>query len=204
MTSVARHGDLSRVRQLAVVNRHYGGAAEHVLEHKRRTSARMGSGVADERSDLDDLIQDLESVVSRARLMLDWDRTRTSEERTAGRIVSLTDYFDAKRTPVVGTRAPEEAGEDVARVFRELADRWREETEFVASPRAAYAHEAYLQIIGLGPTAIPLLLRDLEEGIDDWFWALACITRENPAAGMTDFEHARHAWLDWGRTHRNV
>jgi hypothetical protein len=60
-------------------------------------------------------------------------------------------------------------------------------------------HPCYLQIIGLGPPAVPLLLRELQRAPNHWLWALHAITRQNPAAGVMNLRQAIAAWLDWGR-----
>ena len=51
------------------------------------------------------------------------------------------------------------------------------------------------------PEALPLLFVELRERPNFWFWALAAITRENPAAGIKGFAAARTAWLDWADAH---
>lgn len=88
------------------------------------------------------------------------------------------------------------------RRFRKLARVWKAETELVSKVTKKVMHPAYQRIIGMGESAIPLILNDLEEnGPDDWFWALTAITDENPIkkemagnmAAMTE------AWLQWGR-----
>ena len=60
---------------------------------------------------------------------------------------------------------------------------------------------SYQRIIGLGPSAIPLILRELENEPGHWFWALAALTGENPAAQGTagNVDAMREAWLQWGR-----
>jgi len=60
---------------------------------------------------------------------------------------------------------------------------------------------SYQQIIGLGPSAIPLILRELENEPGHWFWALAALTGENPAGqgAVGNVEAMRQAWLQWGR-----
>jgi hypothetical protein len=62
-------------------------------------------------------------------------------------------------------------------------------------------HPAYQMIIGMGPEAVPLLLRELESNVDNWFWALRAITEEDPvpASARGDGEAMAKAWLDWGR-----
>jgi hypothetical protein len=53
----------------------------------------------------------------------------------------------------------------------------------------------------MGPTVVPLLLRDLEKNGNHWFWALKVITGASPVPPedrgnvpkVTDY------WLRWGR-----
>lgn len=87
--------------------------------------------------------------------------------------------------------------------FKKLAKTWKSETELVSKVTKRIFHPAYQKIIGMGESAIPLILNDLlENGPDDWFWALTAITDENPItkemagnmAAMTE------AWLQWGKT----
>ena len=86
--------------------------------------------------------------------------------------------------------------------FNKLAKAWKSETELVSKVTKRILHPAYQKIIGMGESAIPLILKDLSEnGPDDWFWALTAITDENPIrkeiagnmAAMTE------AWLQWGK-----
>jgi hypothetical protein len=61
---------------------------------------------------------------------------------------------------------------------------------------------SYPRIIGLGPSALPLILESLEEQPQHWFWALQAVTGENPVtpehvglmAEMTG------DWLKWARS----
>lgn len=84
--------------------------------------------------------------------------------------------------------------------FDSLAEEWRTATEFVSSLHEMFLHPAYQRIIGLGPAAVPLILRELRDHPDWWFWALTHVTGVNPvspeAAG--DFDQMRSAWLKWG------
>ncbi|MEA2166522.1 MAG: hypothetical protein QOK37_4649 [Thermoanaerobaculia bacterium] len=88
-------------------------------------------------------------------------------------------------------------------VFEELVLLWSTETAHLSSPVRLTEHPAYRQIIGLGPSVLPLVLRDLAEQRHFWFPALNAITGENPvpddAAG--DVERMAHAWIEWGREH---
>lgn len=86
-------------------------------------------------------------------------------------------------------------------LFVELGDQWLAETGAQSSLAKQYAHPAYQRIVGLGPAAVPLLLRELEAEPNYWFHALRAITGEDPVTqeargnlrAMTD------AWLAWGR-----
>lgn len=64
--------------------------------------------------------------------------------------------------------------------FNDLATKWRNTRNSVGSVLEMCSNFAYQQIIGMGQDAIPLILRDLENDIDHWFWALGAITGANP------------------------
>ena len=72
--------------------------------------------------------------------------------------------------------APQQA--ELERTFFELANRWRDETALLSSVTRTAMHPAYQRIIGMGPAAVPLILRELEQRPDHWFWALTAITGE--------------------------
>jgi len=86
------------------------------------------------------------------------------------------------------------------RRFRDLADRWHKDTRVLSSVTRMAMHPAYQQIIGMGPAAIPLILRDLKETHDHWLWALYAITGVDPAPDGASFDEAVDAWLAWGKS----
>lgn len=88
---------------------------------------------------------------------------------------------------------------DLEQRFRELAKKWHKETRFISSVTKMVTHPAYLRIIGMGPEAVPLLLRELERTRDHWFVALHAITGKDPAPSGASFDEAVEAWLAWGR-----
>jgi hypothetical protein len=104
--------------------------------------------------------------------------------------------------PEVSAPRATTATESTARRFRVLADHWRQDTGMMASPKRRFMHNAYQQIIGMGRDAVPLILAELRDRPDDWFWALAAITGEDPAKGEVEFEKARAQWLDWAKSRR--
>ena len=87
--------------------------------------------------------------------------------------------------------------------FRQLVAQWKEETRFLSSIHEMVSHPAYLQIIGLGNQAVPLLLDELRREPDHWFVALQAITGTNPIpqSASGDVEKMTQAWLAWGEQH---
>ncbi len=85
--------------------------------------------------------------------------------------------------------------------FRALAAHWKAETGFTSSTTEIAMHPAYQQIIGMGPAVVPLLLRELEQNLDHWFWALSAITGADPVpeASRGRIKEMAEAWLRWGR-----
>lgn len=83
--------------------------------------------------------------------------------------------------------------------FSSLVAQWQVATASSSSVAHMSMHPAYQRIIGLGEAAVPLLLEELRERPDHWFWALHAITGEDPAQGQTEFDAAVEAWLGWGR-----
>jgi hypothetical protein len=93
---------------------------------------------------------------------------------------------------------------DFARELRETFDtlvtEWRRDTASQLPARRAM-NFAYQQIIGMGRDALPLILEELAREMDDWFWALAAITRTDAAEGTESLSDATKAWLQWGTEH---
>jgi hypothetical protein len=85
--------------------------------------------------------------------------------------------------------------------FEQLARLWHERTGHLSSITAKAMDEHYQNIIGIGPDAVPLILHELEERPDHWFWALTAITGEDPVApeDAGDLERMAQAWLRFGR-----
>jgi hypothetical protein len=85
--------------------------------------------------------------------------------------------------------------------FIRLRDEWKAQRGLYSSTTKLTMHPAYQKIIGMGPAAIPLLLRELETEVDSWFWALRAITEEDPVPPemIGDGQAMAMAWLHWGR-----
>ena len=86
------------------------------------------------------------------------------------------------------------------RLLESLADRWTQETRFTSADSEIVMHDAYQQIIGLGPAVLPLIFRELQQRLGLWFWALRAITREDPVRpeDVGRVKKMAEAWLQWG------
>ncbi len=83
-----------------------------------------------------------------------------------------------------------------------LLSRWREETAYLSSSTAITGHPAYLELIALGPVALPSLFHDLEQTLDGHLsLALTAITGAHPIPAEERGQICRIAqtWLRWAR-----
>jgi hypothetical protein len=85
--------------------------------------------------------------------------------------------------------------------FRMLAQAWKRDVLNCSSVTQMAIHPAYQQIIGMGPDALPLILRELRREPNHWFWALRAITGEDPVSpgSRGRLSEMAEAWLRWGR-----
>jgi hypothetical protein len=85
--------------------------------------------------------------------------------------------------------------------FSELAKKWKSERRSTSFSSVIAMHPAYQRIIGMGKEAVPLILRDIENEPDHWFWALRAITGEDPVSSEIrgDMQKMADAWVKWGR-----
>jgi hypothetical protein len=86
------------------------------------------------------------------------------------------------------------------RQFRQLTRWWKRDTEYQSSPTRIAMHPGYQRVIGMGPAALPFILKDLEATDAPWFWALQAITGEDPvpAEDRGYIDRMKRAWLRWG------
>lgn len=84
--------------------------------------------------------------------------------------------------------------------FQTLAQEWKRESRFASTANQMFFLPSYQKIIGLGPDAIPSILRDLQNESNHWFWALAALSDENPVQPQDagNVRKMRQVWLDWG------
>ncbi len=84
--------------------------------------------------------------------------------------------------------------------FNNLKTEWEEDTAFLSSILEISMHPAYQQIIGMGETALPLILNELINKTGHWFWALKSITGEDPITlnQRGNINKMTNAWIQWG------
>lgn len=108
-------------------------------------------------------------------------------------------------TPIHPAEGDEEAATDSALAcrFRNLVRAWKAATSLTSSITEMATDPAYQQIIGMGKEAIPLILEELQQDPDHWFWALRAITGEDPVppADRGKLRSMTQAWLAWARAH---
>ncbi|MBD2543191.1 hypothetical protein [Planktothricoides raciborskii] len=87
--------------------------------------------------------------------------------------------------------------------FKRLAEEWRIDTGMLSLVTQKSMHSAYQRIIGMGQPVVPLILRDLEQKPDHWFWALRAITGDNPVKSehRDRMKLMAEAWIQWGKEH---
>jgi hypothetical protein len=92
-------------------------------------------------------------------------------------------------------------GESYRERFERLKREWKEDTKHLSSPIERARHPAYEAIIGMGIPAVPLMLEDLRNGVEHWFWALKTITDVDPTdpAHQGNLEKMAADWVDWGK-----
>jgi hypothetical protein len=85
--------------------------------------------------------------------------------------------------------------------FERLVAEWKEQSRYLSNTAQMAMLRPYQRIIGMGPSAVPLILEELQREPDQWFWALESITEQNPvppeAAGKV--RPMAQAWVQWGK-----
>jgi hypothetical protein len=85
--------------------------------------------------------------------------------------------------------------------FRRLVNEWRSRRIHSSAVEDHILHPAYLQIIGMGTDAVPLILAELEKEPGHWFTALHAITEAQPVPeeDAGNMQKMADAWIKWGR-----
>jgi uncharacterized protein (DUF433 family) len=106
--------------------------------------------------------------------------------------------------PVVATISGEAEGRPVSNgrleaEFEALACQWKDATRYSSSTTEISTHPAYQRIIGMGRGVLPLIVRQLRQSPDHWFWALKALTGEDPVSPTDrgNISAMTEAWLEW-------
>jgi len=83
----------------------------------------------------------------------------------------------------------------VEQIFKKLVEQWRKETSVLSSVQAKIFNANYQRVMTLGRQVLPLIFRELRDRGGQWYWALECITGDNPAASAQNISEAKQAWL---------
>ena len=89
----------------------------------------------------------------------------------------------------------------VVEKFNKLAADWRKTRNPIGSVADLCTNFSYQQIIGLGQSAVPLILRELERSLDHWFWALSAITSASPVRSEHEgrLKMMAQDWFLWAK-----
>jgi hypothetical protein len=124
-------------------------------------------------------------------------------ERLEGRVRNLESLVEAlsSRSLEGESGSVKELDHRLEERFVTLASEWKVGRGYTSSISKMCSHPAYQQIVGMGDKAIPLILRELEQAPDHWFWALKAITGVNPVPQeeRADIKAMARYWLEWGR-----
>ena len=86
--------------------------------------------------------------------------------------------------------------------FDKLVANWKSETSFNSSLSGKIINPHYLRIIGMGRTAVPLIIQELRENPDHFFVALVSITGEDPVpeADKGNISKMAATWINWAES----
>jgi hypothetical protein len=96
--------------------------------------------------------------------------------------------------------------ESLNQKFERSALTWKEQTRFSSSPSRIILNPSYQQIIAMGPSVTPLILKKMQSEPQDWFHALQTINGINPIdpKHYGNIELMTEDWIEWGKAQRYV
>ncbi len=95
----------------------------------------------------------------------------------------------------------ENRADEIQEKFHKLAEQWTQDVEGMSSTVEMTKHPVYQEIINMGQSVIPLMLKDLRQNPIYWLPALRQITQENPVLPEQrgKIKQMAEAWLNWGK-----
>jgi type I restriction enzyme M protein len=105
---------------------------------------------------------------------------------------SISDLEDNSRSLV--------PSKDGRKTFRDLMTEWKKTRGHSSKIKDLAVNLAYRRIIGMGETAVPLILEEMRHHPDQWTWALRAITGADPVPKESrgKLKEMAAAWLAWG------
>ncbi len=90
--------------------------------------------------------------------------------------------------------------------FQLLAEKWKEDSKFLAFAKDTIKLPTYQAIIAMGKTALPHILQDMQIQPNHWFAALKEITGENPVLTehRGNIQSMTNDWLLWGKKNQII
>ena len=93
-----------------------------------------------------------------------------------------------------------QVAEPVHERFHELKNDWKSKTRHLSNTAQISLVFSYQKIIGMGPAVVPLILSELEQEPDHWFWCWRPLRTRTRLPRVTgDIEALARAWIQWGR-----
>lgn len=98
-----------------------------------------------------------------------------------------------------GSGSYSDAKEDYIDRFYRLVSQWRAQTLHSSFTEQKVQHSAFRQIVDMGESAVPLILKEIATHTDFLYLALQLITGENPVPerDRTSARAAIDAWILW-------
>lgn len=88
--------------------------------------------------------------------------------------------------------------DDLRETFERLKRAWVEKSEHMSVVADMVLLDEYLEIIGLGPRVIPLIIETLRNEGGHWFFALKALAGGvDHAAGAKTVKEGRKRWIEW-------
>jgi len=90
--------------------------------------------------------------------------------------------------------------DELRQIFHALATEWQSARGHSSKLKDLAMHPAYQRIIGMGKTAIPLILEEMRRSPSHWTWALRAITGADPVPKESrgKLKEMTAAWVKWG------
>jgi hypothetical protein len=92
---------------------------------------------------------------------------------------------------------------EIREKFNTLKYMWLSELGTASRLRDMILLKPYQMILGMGPAVVPLLIEELSVEPNHWFWALECITGDDPVLPehRGNLDLMTRAWLKWAEDH---